>query len=338
MITLYNRTWTRAELLEYVGRIDQIAGICAGEITDGAGRGMRTLDVYTGGGLNFRVLPDRALDIAACRYRELPLAWESPAGEVHPAFYQPDGVGWLRTFGGGLLATCGLDQFGAPNTDQGESFGLHGRIGATPAHHVSIRAAWHADDYVLEITGVVEQARLFGEHLRLTRTVRTQLGSTTITLHDTVQNMGYAPQPHLILYHFNFGFPLISADTRLELPVSQTLPRDADADAGLGAWSRFQTPTPAYREQVFHHVLTQGRARLVNPTLDLSVELRWDPTQLPHLFQWKMMGQGAYVCGIEPANSSAIHGRAHARTTDDLPLLQPGEIREYQLALRVESG
>ncbi len=335
MTTLYGRTWTREELLQQVGRIEQIAGVRAGEISDGAGRGMRTLDVYTGGGLTFRVLPDRALDIGSCRFNDIPIAWESPAGEVHPAFYQPDGVGWLRTFGGGLLATCGLDQFGSPGDDGGESFGLHGRIGTTPARDVFMRGDWVGEQYHIEISGVVDQARLFGENLRMTRRIRTTLGSSQLTINDTVTNIGFQPQPHMILYHFNFGFPLMSPETTLELPVTETHPRDADAEAGIADWSRFQAPTAGYREQVFLHDLSEGRAQLHNPSLGLNVELLWEHRSLPHLFEWKMMGQGAYVCGIEPANSSAIGGRTAARTSGDLRILKSGESRDYALTLRV---
>lgn len=78
--------------------------------------------------------------------------------------------------------------------------------------------------------------------------------------------------------------------------------------------------------------LTDGRAR-GSRLLHVynAVGLSFD-----HLFQWKQMGQGAYVPGIEPANSSTIEGRASARERGDLPLLQPGEDRVYSLTFRVE--
>ncbi|MEO0565240.1 MAG: DUF4432 family protein, partial [Chloroflexota bacterium] len=76
-------------------------------------------------------------------------------------------------------------------------------------------------------------------------------------------------------------------------------------------------------------------ARLLNPSLGISLTIRWTHDTLPHMFQWKMTGQGAYVLGIEPANSTAIEGRAVARERDDLPHLQPGESREYALSFEV---
>ena len=72
-----------------------------------------------------------------------------------------------------------------------------------------------------------------------------------------------------------------------------------------------------------------------NPALGLALVISYDQASLPHLFQWKMMGQGAYVLGIEPANSSAIEGRAAARERDDLPHLAPGESFNYRLSFEV---
>lgn len=343
MANLWGRAWTRAELLQHVGHIDQIAGISALDAVDGLGRGNRLFQVSTGSGLTFRVLADRALDISACHYRGVPLAWASPAGEVHPAYYEAEGLGWLRSFQGGLVVTCGLDQFGSPATDGSESFGIHGRVSNLPASQVNYRTYWAGDDYHLEISGQVRQARLFGENLVLERKISARLGSNTIRLEDTVTNEGFTPQPHMILYHCNLGFPLLGPAATLQLETAATVARDAAAELGLAEWRRFQPPTPGYREQVFRHAPLandQGEAvvRLDNPELDFGFKLRYSAGTLPHLFQWKQMGQGAYVLGLEPANSSAIEGRAVARQRHDLPQLEPGESRGYQLQFEIQAN
>ena len=58
MVKLYGQEWTAAELRRHVGSMDQLAGIVPGERTDGTARGVRTLDVQTGSGLSFTVLPE----------------------------------------------------------------------------------------------------------------------------------------------------------------------------------------------------------------------------------------------------------------------------------------
>jgi hypothetical protein len=322
--------------------MDQLAGIKALEGADGLERGSRILDVWTGSGLTFQVQADRAMDITACHFRGIALNWLSPVREVHPSYYEPAGLGWLRTFGGGLLATCGLDQFGTPSRDDGEALGLHGRISNTPARNVGYRAAWEGAEYVLEVSGEVRQARLFGENLVLRRMIRTSLGSSTIRIQDVVTNEGFAPHPHMILYHFNIGFPMLSEQARLDIAADLSEPRDETAAAGLAYWPTFQAPTPGFSEQVFHHMPSAGDdgqccIELSNPSIGLRLRWTYPQASLPHLFQWKMMGEGAYVLGVEPANSGGIMGRAAARDAGDLPSLEPGESATYDICLEVEA-
>ena len=66
------------------------------------------------------------------------LGWQSAVGFAGPWFYEPEGLGFFRNFGGGLLMTCGLEHtlFMAEDTAEQyhypakktETFGLHGRI------------------------------------------------------------------------------------------------------------------------------------------------------------------------------------------------------------------
>jgi hypothetical protein len=345
MTYLYNQSWERQEILRRVGHVEQVAGIKLVEAADGKERGTRILQVWTGTGFFFHVLADRALDISVCRYQGVPIGWLSSVGEAHPAYYEPDRFGWLRSFQGGLLVTCGLDQFGSPSSDAGDELGLHGRISNLPARSVGYRTYWAETEhegsrYELEITGEVRQTRVFGENLVLRRSISTQLGSNKIQIQDVVTNEGFMPHPHMILYHFNMGFPLVSEDSFIELETEETVPRDKDAEPGLAKCRNFQPPTPEYREQVFRHrpvadAIGRIRAELKNPRLGLGLRLSYDSTNLPYLFQWKMMGEGTYVLGIEPANCGVIEGRAAARERSDLPQLAAGESRRYDLEVEV---
>ena len=75
MTQLYQKNWSRQELIRYTGHIDQIAGIRLLEAAEGVERGSRLLQVWTGSGLTFNILPDRAMDISACQYKGMSLAW-----------------------------------------------------------------------------------------------------------------------------------------------------------------------------------------------------------------------------------------------------------------------
>jgi hypothetical protein len=340
MMYLFKHEWHKDELLRHTGHMDQLAGIRLFEALDGKSRGCRILDVWTGTGLRFQVNADRALDISACDFKGMSLAWRSPAGDVHPAYYEPQGLGWLRSFTGGLLTTCGLDQFGLPSKEPGGGFGLHGRISNLPASQLNYRTAWVGDEYRLEISAEVRQAALFGENLLLRRHITTALGSNRIHIEDSVTNEGFQPAPHMLLYHFNLGFPLVQAGTRLHLKALETRARDEIARGGLDAWDRCQAPTPGYQEQVFIHRPVAGEDGLVNVELgnpESGLGLRWTYplAHLPTLMEWKMMGEGAYVVGVEPANCDGLAGREAMDAAGQTPILAPGENRAYHLALEI---
>src|SRR5215204_1951267 len=184
-VTLYGRTLAAGDLLRRVGRLEQVAGIEPFVFDDGHERGVRALRVRTGTGFSFTVIPDRGLDIGAAEYNGMALAWSSPTGVVGPWYREPEGEGWLRSFHGGLLVTCGLQNVGPP----GEISGLHGRISNTPASHVSREARWDQRGCcVLEARGEVRESRVFGANLVLRRTISARLGESLISIEDTVHN------------------------------------------------------------------------------------------------------------------------------------------------------
>jgi hypothetical protein len=159
-------------------------------------------------------------------------------------------------------------------------------------------------------------------------------------LEDVVTNEGFSPQPHMILYHFNTGYPLLDETAHLKVKVDKTLAQDAEAESDLANWMNFQVPTQGYQQQVFHHLPAADRdgkvvIELINPTLNLGLRWTYLRASLPDLFQWKQMGQGIYVLGVEPSNCSGMGGRAAARASGDLPFLKAGESRRYEIEIEV---
>lgn len=317
-----------------IGSLAQVARVDSFIEAEGAARGARRVRLVNGGGLEIEVHPDRALDLGQVTVDGVPVAWISPTGITGPEAAEPFGSGWLRTFGGGMLATCGLDTFGPPSDDQGETLGQHGRIGTQKA--TVVRAEANEREVVIE--GVVRQAAVFGEHLVLRRRISSALGSDIVRIDDVVTNEAFHAQPHMVLYHFNLGWPLLGDRTTIDIPAAQVIPRDADAAAGIDQHTVFGAPVAGFREQVFIHRL--GAARPVevvvaNPDNGLEWTLSLDGGQLPTVFQWKMAGQGHYALGIEPANTHHLGGRAAARAAQELPMLAPGERAQYSMAFRL---
>ena len=307
---------------------------------------MRALRFRTGGGLCFDVLADRGMDIGAFEHRGTPLAWLSPAGVVSPAFYEPAGEGWLRSFGGGLLVTCGLQNVGPPGERGGENLGLHGRISNTPASNVSHEVRREGDALVLEARGEVREAAVFGPNLVLRRGISARLGEARIHVEDVVTNEGHAPEPLMLLYHVNLGWPLLDETARLTgpgMPDEAPEPRDEEAREGLDGWDRFPAPQAGFRERVFYHrprADAEGwsEARLENPALDggRALSVRFRPEELPQLAQWTMTGEGTYVVGLEPA-TCRVGGAEAEEAAGRVIHLRPGESRRFRVEVEVRT-
>jgi hypothetical protein len=338
ILRLFGTDLEPGELRRLVGSESQIAGIRPVELADGRTRGMRAADVYTGSGFRFLVLLDRGLDIGPADDRGRPLAWCHPA-LGSPALHEPRGMGWLRTFGGGLVTTCGLTHFGPPDDDEGpEGFGLHGRASHLPAENLRLRQDWRDAHFVLEIEGETREGRLFGENLRRVRRISTHMGARSLTIEDRVVNEGFRPAPVAVLYHCNLGFPVVSPDSELLVSEGRVSPRDEEARRGLDAHRRLEPPQDGYAEQVFFHEPRPdagglSTAAVVNRRLEFGAYVRWRAAELPVLAQWKMMGPGEYVCGLEPCTHVMAPSRRELREQGLPRELEPGASLELWLEI-----
>jgi hypothetical protein len=341
MTNLWGSPYSRLDLLRRVGDMRQLGTAEPFELVDGRQRGVRGVRLYNAAGLDLTVLPDRGMAITHLSWKGTSLPMFNGSDAAHPAFTEHSALGWLRTWPAGFLTTCGLTQVGSPDRDGEEDLGQHGRVAGIPAEQVSWGAAWQGEDYLIWVEGLVREGVPFGHNLALRRRIWTRLDEPRFWIEDRVTNLGFEPAPHMFLQHFNLGFPLVSAATRLELPAGECTPRDPDAVAGVADWHTFADPTPGYHEQVFYHDLqpdSQGlvHARLVNPHFQdgqgLSITWTYAKAEYPILVEWKMMGEGLYVVGVEPANCH-VEGRVRERERGTLQILAPQEERSYRLEI-----
>jgi hypothetical protein len=336
--------YDRQQAEKRFGHTSQIGGLKLYTLADGPGAGIRAVDFRTTRGLDFTVLLDRGMDISEARFNGASLCWRSASGDVGPAFYDPRGLGWLWTFYGGLLTTCGLTQAGSPNEDGGESLGLHGRISTAPAEQVSVREEWEKDHLVMEVSGLVREARLFGPHLEMRRTIRARSDCTGLSLRDRVLNAGPRPTPFMLLYHINTGFPLLDDRSEVLLPTVEVRPRDEEAEKGKELFAQIHAPVSGYQEKVYFHTMRPGAdgrvtCALINRRLGdgVGLRLRYSRAELPFFTQWKMLGEREYVLGMEPGNCKPI-GRAAAREAGELVELAPGQEMEAGFEIDVMEG
>lgn len=319
--------WGREDYSKRVGSLAQLARIDSFVEQEGPARGARRIRMITGGGLEVDVHPDRAFDLGQVTYRGVPVAWMSPTGIAAPALY--DSTDWLRTFGGGMLATCGLDTFGPGRETPVGVTAMHGRVGGVPGRLT--RA--HVTDEALVVEGEIRQASVFGEDLVLRRTITAELGGARFTVDDTVQNVGTESTPHAILYHCNLGWPLLDEEAALSVPSTAVEPVNAEAGVD-GDWKSIRAPRAGIGERVFAHSLPGSDVTIVvdNPRVDVRLSLTVDGSRLPRLAQWVMLGEQHYVMGIEPTNAKDVRQLLSGGTSVELPRLTPGECARYALA------
>lgn len=334
--------FSKDNLKNRLGNINQLASVRRSILDDGKGRGMRIFDVRNASGLSFTVFPDKGLDIGPTDFNGLPIAWISPNGAVAPSFYNPTGLEWLRSWSAGLLTTCGLLNAGGPCTPPDGPQGLHGRHHHTPAEEVNSSCKWLPDGrYQMEITGTICHSKVFGEKLAVRRTIRTFLGSPSVELIDSTENLGSSSQPFMQLYHMNFGWPLMHDDTTLLSLPHDVIPQNDFCRKNLEDWNRFSEPKPNIPEQVFYHDLPADNKGLCNITIDspktnLFVKLSFRKAELPYLIQWKMPGTCEYVMGLEPANCYP-EGRLANESRGILRHIEPGQIIDTYLRLSISS-
>ncbi len=123
------------DLRRRVGEISQLVSTREVRLADGNEDGVRAIDVRVAGGLSVLVLADRGLDLGPVWAGGHQVSWQSPTGIVHPAYFHERD--WLRSFHGGMLVTCGLQNVGPPAEVGGVSYGLHGRVSNIPARNVT---------------------------------------------------------------------------------------------------------------------------------------------------------------------------------------------------------
>jgi hypothetical protein len=303
-------------------------------LVGGRQEGVEVIDVDNGT-MKFTVVPTRGFSVWSLSARDLRFGWDSPVKEiVHPQFVNLSsrgGLGWLDGFGGWMVR-CGLESNGAPGLDGNQFLNLHGRIDYLPASYVEVRyEATPVPRIVLR--GIVDESLMFGPHLRLTTEISTFVGSREVQFNDIVTNLADSPQEMELLYHVNFGPPLIGAGAEFVAPVKSVSPRDARAaEDDMNLWSKYQGPQSAdYTEQVYLMELQSDRAGMTevllkSPDGTRGAFMRFSINELPYFTLWKNEAPSStgYVTGLEPATNFP-YPRADERAAGRVPKLQGGQ-------------
>ncbi len=313
----------------------------------GLSEGVEVVEIDNGD-LAFTVVPTRGMGILKGTWHGLPIGWCSPVrGPVHPQYVnltERGGLGWLKGFDEWVVR-CGLEWNGAPGDDQvvdnngntsRMNLTLHGRIANLPAGRVELKIIG-ADPAEFVLTGIVEEAMLFGPKLRMTSRISTTAGASSLHVTDVITNFGDTPQELELLYHCNYGTPFLESGSCLVAAAREIAPRDTVAQAACDSFNIFEPPTPGFVEQVFWYAPlgdTNGDSEVLlkNRAGDKAAGLQFNVHELPCFTLWKHTGGLAdgYVTGLEPGTNYP-NRREFERTRGRVSLLQPGESRQATL-------
>ena len=318
----------------YLGNKDQIVGVRRVALEEGNAKGCAVLEVRSGAGLAFDVLVDTGMDIGMLSYRGVNISYLSKNGYDSPSRIMPYENEFSHTFPGGMLYTCGLRSTGPANRDGDEWHPVHGRYHGLSA--VNVGAAVEKDEIV--ITGAVSETMLFGTVLKLKRRIRVPLMRNTVIIEDSIQNLTPNNEEFMLLYHFNFGYPMLNESAVLILPDDRrTTMRDGNVWQAPGAELRFALPADSEPEQVYFHVMKDATATLSNKDAGISATLKWSGDTLPILAQWRSLATGDYALGLEPTNSY-IKGRSAERANGTLPVIKGYQTVQTKLELSFQSS
>jgi hypothetical protein len=307
------------------------------------------------GTITIILIPTRGmsiLDVRDSSTGERLLGWDSPVKEVvHPHYVNLEsrgGLGWLDGFNEWMVR-CGLEFAGHPGQDRfvtntGDvaemELTLHGKVGNIPASEVELIIE-EQPPHRIRVRGVVHERMFFGPKLMLESELSVLPGTRSFQLTDRITNQGGADQEFQLIYHVNYGAPLLEEGARFIAAVRDVRPMNAHAAEGLGEFATYAGPTEGYIEQVYlmhPYADEEGRTAVLlqNAAGDRGTSIRYSAEQLPYLTLWKNTAsvEDGYVTGIEPATGFPFNRKVE-RAAGRLPVLEPGDSREFSLEFSI---
>jgi hypothetical protein len=313
------------------------------------------LVVIDNGKVRITVVPTRGMGVLSVTMGEVRLGWDSPVQEVvHPRFINLQargGLGWLEGFNE-WLCRCGMESAGGPGPDKfinniGDEatmeLTLHGKVANLPAQEVELLVE-REPPYRLRLRGRVDERMLFGPKLELHTELVVEPGASSFRLGDVVTNRGAQKQEFEMIYHTNFGAPLLEEGAAFVAPLARVTPFNERAAKAIGNYTTYTGPTPGFIEQVYLlQPLADREDRTVimlqNKSKDRAASLAYSIKELPYLTLWKNTAARAdgYVTGLEPGTNYPYH-RSIERKMGRLAQLPPGGSQRMDITFAIHVG
>jgi len=162
-----------------------------------------------------------------------------------------------------------------------------------------------------------------------------------VAIHDTVTNQGANDQEFQLIYHTNYGAPLLEKGAKVVGAFHKLQPMNSHAAKFMATWSDYEAPDRNFAEQVYlafpiSNDKKQSTVLLRNAAGDQGASITWNTSQLPYFTIWKNTAAKAdgYVTGLEPATGCPFNRRVE-RHYGRVPKLKPGQTREFNLSYAI---
>ena len=272
---------------EKINNLSQIASVSRYKITSGKGQGLNVIDCNNGV-IRFLLNESHALDVMQLYHLGTNVSFLSKNAFV-------DGVGnFDNRFEGGMLYTCGFDSVGGR-----DGFVTHGSFHLTPAEVTKIEC----NEKEIIIEADIRNSALFGKNLLIKRKIYTKVGQATLTVSDELINEGYRPEDYCVLYHVNFGYPMLDEGAEIKGNITKITPRTEWAKRNADTALVIEKPLPTKEETCYYLELDTPEISLTNKKLGKKCVLKYSGDTLPCFIEWKSMASGDYALGLEPTTT-----------------------------------
>jgi len=256
---------------------------------------------------------------------------------------EPSGLGWLDGFDE-MMVRCGIVSNGAPDFDSSGRLvcPLHGRIANLPA--VSLSVEIDESQGVIVAKGKMLESRFHFHRWQLETETRLSLNSNEIEVVDRITNVSDRVCSFQMLYHNNFGPPVLEQGAKIHAPAKRIAPRDAHAAIGIARWDQIAAPDSSYAEEVYFLDLASDDAGftkvvLANANESLAASINYDTAAMPCFALWKnTVGENdGYVCGLEPATNFP-NPKSFEQQHDRVVVVQPNQSVDLKFSIGMLVG
>ncbi len=322
---------------KYIGNEDQLMTVHESVLCQGRQQGVKMIHVENAAGLSVTLLPDRGMDIYQIRFKGKNLNYIAPCGIVAPEYYDARGLEWLKGFYCGFLTTIGLQHFGGPRGEHG----LHGKSAYAPAENVEIVRGSEKDGQpTVTVKGTMREAWIFGPNLRLTRSIKFFCNENKIEMCDMIENCGFTKQQYVLGYHINYGWPLLSEATKIDVEHTSVRGRDDRAQSFIEEINTVPSPANSWPERCYIYDMkpdAKGNTgyTIKNEKEGVAVTAKYPAAAFPKLCQWQYFTSGQYVMGLEPLVCE-MDGPLVGEKKSPAPALAAGEIKKHCITFTFE--